>query len=68
MYRCVGEAQFGNLVDLSVLDTRQFPSPQACGDGSHTGCAEADRTDRTILGTDQERWLFDNLATALRSL
>lgn len=56
--------QFGNLVDLSVLDTRQFRSPQACGDGSHTGCAEADRADRTILGTDQERWLFDNLATA----
>ena len=33
--------QFGNLIDLSVLDTRQWRSDQACGDGSHTDCAEA---------------------------
>jgi len=54
--------QFGSLIDLSVLDTRQFRSPQACGDGSHTGCAEADQPSRTILGDAQERWLFQNLA------
>ena len=54
--------RFGNLIDLSVLDTRQFRSPQACGDGSHTGCAEADLPTRTILGDAQERWLFENLA------
>ena len=28
--------QFGNLIDFSVLDTRQWRSDQACGDGSHT--------------------------------
>ncbi len=54
---------FGGLIDLSVLDTRQFRSPQACGDGSHTGCAEADLPTRTMLGDEQERWLFQNLAS-----
>jgi alkaline phosphatase D len=55
--------QFGNLVDFSVLDTRQWRSDQACGDGSHTGCAEALDPNRTMMGTEQERWLFDALAS-----
>ena len=55
--------QFGNLIDLSVLDTRQYRSPQACGGGSTTGCAEALDPARTILGAEQERWLFENLAS-----
>ena len=55
--------KFGDLIDMSVLDTRQWRSDQACGDGSHTNCAEALDPRRTILGADQERWLFDNLAT-----
>jgi alkaline phosphatase D len=55
--------KFGDLIDMSVLDTRQWRSDQACGDGSHTTCAEALDPRRTILGADQERWLFDNLAT-----
>jgi alkaline phosphatase D len=54
--------QFGGLVDFSVLDTRQWRSDQACGDGSHTGCAEALDPARTIMGAEQEKWLFDNLA------
>ena len=33
--------QFGSLADLSVLDTRQYRSDQACGDGARTGCADA---------------------------
>lgn len=56
--------QFGNLIDMSVLDTRQWRSDQACGDGRRTGCAEALDPRRTILGADQEKWLFDNLAAA----
>jgi alkaline phosphatase D len=55
---------FGSLVDLSVLDTRQWRSDQACGDGDRTGCAEADDPARTILGRDQEAWLFDTLGTS----
>ena len=56
--------QFGSLVDFSVLDTRQWRSDQACGDGSHTDCAEALDPNRTMMGAEQETWLFDTLATA----
>lgn len=56
--------QFGSLMDISLLDTRQYRSDQPCGDGSRTGCADIDAPDATMLGADQERWLFDNLASA----
>lgn len=52
---------FGNLIDLSVLDTRQYRSKQACGGTTATGCAAAADPSRTILGAEQERWLFDAL-------
>ena len=55
--------QFGSLVDFSVLDTRQWRSDQACGDGLRTNCAERLDPKRTMLGAEQEQWLFDNLAT-----
>jgi alkaline phosphatase D len=55
--------QFGNLIDLSVLDTRQWRSDQPCGDGVHSDCAAALATSQTMMGPEQERWLFDNLAT-----
>jgi alkaline phosphatase D len=55
--------QFGALMDLSVLDTRQYRSKQACGGGSSPVCPEALDPARTILGAAQEKWLFDNLAT-----
>ena len=55
--------QFGSLIDLSVLDTRQWRSDQACGDGLRTDCAERLAATRTMMGAEQEQWLFDNLAT-----
>ncbi len=56
--------RFGSPIDLSVLDTRQYRSDQACGGGSATGCAAALDPARTMLGDEQERWLFEHLATA----
>jgi len=53
---------FGSLVDFSVLDTRQWRSDQACGDGMRTNCAEALDPARTMMGAEQEQWLYDNLA------
>lgn len=53
--------RFGRLLDLSVLDTRQFRSNQVCGGGGATGCTAASDPARTILGADQERWLFEQL-------
>ena len=45
---------FGDLLDLHVLDTRQYRSDQST--------AGRRDPDRTILGDEQERWLRDALA------
>jgi alkaline phosphatase D len=55
--------RFGSLLDLALLDTRQYRSKQACGSTTATGCAAAKDPSRTILGDAQEQWLFDQLAT-----
>ncbi len=54
--------QFGSLVDLSLLDTRQWRARQVCGEGNRTVCPEALDPGRSILGREQEKWLFDHLA------
>ena len=55
---------FGSLVDLSVLDTRQYRSNQACEGGAKPGCPELRDDQRTMLGPVQERWLFEELGRA----
>ena len=55
--------KFGTLIDMNVLDTRQYRSDQACGGVATTGCAAANDAARTMLGADQERWLFEQLPT-----
>ena len=55
--------QFGGLLDLSMLDTRQWRSDQACNDGVKN-CPAAMDPARTILGAEQEKWVFGNLADA----
>jgi alkaline phosphatase D len=54
---------FGSLIDLSVLDTRQWRSDQACNDGLRNCPASLDAA-RTMLGAEQEKWVFGNLADA----
>ena len=56
--------KFGSLIDLSVLDTRQYRSKQACGGAGTFSCPEVRDPGRTIMGAAQEKWLFDNLANA----
>jgi alkaline phosphatase D len=53
--------RFGDLAELNVLDTRQYRSDQACGDGRDAGCAARLDASRTITGAEQERWLLDGL-------
>lgn len=55
--------QFGNLASLSVLDTRQYRSRQACDDG-FKACAEAADAGRTMLGAPQEQWLAQGLRSS----
>jgi alkaline phosphatase D len=59
MYR---GTSWGDLVSANFLDTRQYRSDQACGDGEKSLCSEARALERTMLGTEQERWLLDRLS------
>jgi len=56
--------RFGTLIDMSVLDTRQYRSDHACGRLLASDCAAASLPSRTMLGTEQERWLFAQLPSA----
>ena len=57
--------QFGRLMDLSVLDTRQFRSePVVQWRGLRPAAATRSMPSRTILGAEQERWLFEQLGKA----
>jgi alkaline phosphatase D len=47
----------GQLARFNVLDTRQYRSDQACGDGIKAPCPEWSETNRVLLGATQERWL-----------
>ncbi|MET7512744.1 alkaline phosphatase D family protein [Streptomyces sp. NPDC005480] len=50
---------WGKLAQFDILDTRQYRSNQAYGDGSHVPGPESDDPARTITGATQERWLID---------
>lgn len=54
-------AVIGDLVDLHLLDTRQFRTDQPCGDGFKAYCAGWDDRGAQVLGVDQEAWLAGNL-------
>ncbi|MBX3499428.1 MAG: alkaline phosphatase D family protein [Alphaproteobacteria bacterium] len=61
--------RFGDLVDLFLLDDRQYRSHHACADGKggralFTDCAERIDPRRTMLGAGQEAWLRDGLSRA----
>ena len=58
LYRTV---QYGNLAQFSVLDTRQFRSPQPCDDKPVVDCSERYEADRTMMGSAQEKWLMQSL-------
>jgi alkaline phosphatase D len=59
--------RYGSLADVFVLDGRQYRTDQACGDNlatNRTECADIDDVDRTMLGEEQETWLYDGLTGA----
>jgi alkaline phosphatase D len=57
--------RFGDLVELNLLDTRQYRDDQPCdedaGGGRVVTCPERVDPRRTILGSHQRRWLLDGL-------
>ncbi|MDL2079092.1 alkaline phosphatase D family protein [Streptomyces sp. GXMU-J15] len=50
---------WGRLAQFDVLDTRQYRSDQAQGDGAKVPGPEVDDPARTMTGETQERWLLD---------
>ena len=59
--RIYRRAQFGDLVQISMLDTRQYRSDQPCGGTIQPRCTEALSESQTMTGPAQERWLLQNL-------
>jgi alkaline phosphatase D len=70
--RMHGRYDWGRLARFHVLDNRQYRSPQACprpGRGGSSSvyrnaCAMLADDKRTMLGTEQERWLKEGLRTS----
>ena len=66
-YRIYRDTQWGDLIELALLDGRQYRSDQACGDATlnlDPPCAEALDPTRTMLGAQQEQWLLDTLSAS----
>ena len=70
--RLYGRYDFGGLARFHVLDGRQYRDHQACprfGRGGSNvvddlNCPERLGTQRTLLGTEQENWLYAGLAAS----
>ncbi|APE27761.1 alkaline phosphatase D family protein [Aurantiacibacter gangjinensis] len=62
--RLYRQARYGDLLDLNLLDTRQYRSDQPCGDGWQADCAEIARQDAQVLGAAQADWLDERLRSS----
>jgi alkaline phosphatase D len=52
---------FGDLIEFSVLDTRQYRSDHPCGGGEQVLCGAALDPNTTMLGPEQEQWVLAGL-------
>ncbi len=65
-YRIYRAVQWGDLIGMTLLDTRQYRTNQACGDAVlqlTPACPETFDDARTLTGADQEQWLFATIGT-----
>jgi alkaline phosphatase D len=63
--RLYRQVPYGKLVTFSMLDGRQYRSKQPCESppsrrGHVASCSERFEPQRTLLGDEQERWLFES--------
>lgn len=58
------QARYGDLIDLNLLDTRQYRTDQPCGDQWGVVCDETADPKAEVLGREQEAWLFDKLKSS----
>jgi alkaline phosphatase D len=54
--------RYGDLLELTLLDDRQYRSDNPCGDGESLRCPEALQGPYTMLGSEQEDWLREGFA------
>ncbi|HEX6685370.1 MAG TPA: alkaline phosphatase D family protein [Candidatus Limnocylindrales bacterium] len=54
--------RWGSLAQLDMVDGRQYRSIPPCGWGEADACDDAYDPSVTMLGTQQEKWLYDGLA------
>ncbi|WP_395022274.1 alkaline phosphatase D family protein [Dongia sp.] len=70
--RIYDRTNFGDLVSFSMLDGRQYRSREACYAPPYGGghvvtarqCPELTDPSRSLLGEEQEAWLYDGLAAS----
>lgn len=48
---------YGKFAQFSILDTRQYRTPQPCGDKQIVGCQERLAESQEIMGAEQLSWL-----------
>ncbi|MBU4433930.1 MAG: alkaline phosphatase D family protein [Alphaproteobacteria bacterium] len=56
-------AAYGDLLELNLLDTRQFRTDQPCGD-KWGACGELENLKAEVVGLKQEKWLVDGLSAS----
>lgn len=61
LFRSTG---YGSLIAFDMLDTRQFRTPQIGGPTFRELPPEAFDPARTLMGAEQEQWLFDKLSAS----
>ncbi len=61
------QLSFGQLLNLNVLDTRQYRSKQVCHGGYLKSCPDRFDPYRSLLGIEQEAWLFERLGESKTS-
>ena len=57
-------AMWGDLAQIDIVDGRQYRSIPPCGWGEADACAAAYDPSITMLGAEQEQWLYDGLAAS----
>jgi alkaline phosphatase D len=57
-------SDFGSLLRLHMLDTRQYRTDQPCGDGRKPACPGLADPAQTVLGSTQEDWLAEGLQSS----
>jgi alkaline phosphatase D len=58
-YQIYRQLSVGRLIELTLIDSRQYRSDQTCGDVTLSldpACPETFEPDRTMLGAKQEEW------------